>query len=496
MKELPVKSGDLLADKYLVERVLGVGGMGVVVEAVHLELHEARAIKVMLPEALEEKDAVERFVREARAASRLKSEYVARVHDVGKLDNGLPYIVMEHLEGSDLRMLLKSRGRISVEEAVHYALQACEALAEAHSVGIIHRDLKPGNLFLTTRGDGSPCVKVLDFGISKQIGIDDEEMTKTHTVLGSPEYMSPEQLRTPRGVDARTDIWSLGVILYRLVTGELPFKGENITALVSLVLQSKPAAPSSLVPELPPEIDAVILRCLERDLTERWASVGELSAALLPFAPFDARASIERIARVLASAGSAGLAAGALRTSSPSAPGASSPKIPLPPRGSNDAWANTAFGSGTVALRRTTLAAAAIGVLLVGGVASMVIMSRLQASSSVSPALPLAAEPPATMEAPAPPAASVQQSSAPQPSEAPAPAPVAVAASTTVVASAPPPPPVVWGAAAVARGQGGQAGRGEAGRGAEAPPPSAPAPRPRPPQRTACSAPKTEAAAR
>ncbi len=227
---------------------------------------------------------------------------MARVHDVGKLENGLPYIVMEHLEGRDLRRVLKEQGHLTVGDAVHYALQACEALAEAHTAGIIHRDLKPGNLFLTTRADGSPCVKVLDFGISKQLGIDDEEMTKTHALLGSPSYMSPEQMRSSRAVDARTDIWSMGVILYRLLTGELPFKGENVTMLVTLVLQTRPLPPSSIVPELPAELDAVVLRCLERELADRWASVGELSTALLPFAPSEARASVERIARTLSAA--------------------------------------------------------------------------------------------------------------------------------------------------------------------------------------------------
>ncbi len=300
MKEVPVKVGDVLAGKYRVDSILGVGGMGVVVEATHLELLEPRAIKLMLPEALENSESVERFLREARASSRLKSEYVARVHDVGKLDSGVPYMVMEHLHGSDLRHLIKERGRLPAPEAIHYALQACEALAEAHSMGIIHRDLKPANLFLTQRNDGTPCIKVLDFGISKVLGSADLEMTKTQAVLGSPSYMSPEQMRSARTVDARTDIWSLGVILYRLITGELPFRADSITELVTKVLQNAPRRPSTIVPEIPKELDEVLLRCFERDLTRRYANVGELSSALLPFAPSEARASIERIARVLA----------------------------------------------------------------------------------------------------------------------------------------------------------------------------------------------------
>src|SRR5262245_32497698 len=190
MKEAPVKRGDVLAGKYRVESVLGVGGMGVVVAATHLDLLETRAIKLMLPEALESADSVERFLREARASSRLESEHVARVHDVGRLDDGSPYMVMEYLEGTDLRGLLRQRGTITVAEAALYAIQACEALAEAHAMGIVHRDLKPGNLFVTRRRDGSTCVKVLDFGISKVQGSDDDpEMTSTQAVMGSPTYM-------------------------------------------------------------------------------------------------------------------------------------------------------------------------------------------------------------------------------------------------------------------------------------------------------------------
>ena len=335
MKEPPVKPGDVLADKYLVESVLGIGGMGVVVEAIHLELHEARAIKLLLPEVLDEKESVERFLREARRSARLKSEHVVRVHDVDKLPSGAPYVVMELLQGSDLRRIIKQRGRIPVGEAVHYALQACEALAEAHAAGIVHRDLKPANLFLTVRNDGTPCVKVLDFGISKGPNDGDDELTKTQAVLGSPSYMSPEQMRSARTVDARTDIWSLGVILYRLTTGELPFRAETMAALVTKVLQTTPRRPSEIVPDLPPGLDEVLLRCLSRELPERYANVGELSTALLPFAPPEARASIERIGRVLAIASHGGgvLPAMPLPAPSPaSRPARRRPPLPRRPR--------------------------------------------------------------------------------------------------------------------------------------------------------------------
>ncbi len=298
----PIREGEILAGKYRVERVLGMGGMGVVVAATHLDLHEMRAIKFMLPTALDNAEAVERFMREARAAARLRSEHVAKVHDVGHLENGSPYMVMEYLSGADLGSVLKQRGPLPAHEAALYAIQVCSALAEAHTSGVIHRDLKPANLFLTQRPDGTPCVKVLDFGISKVTGAgSDFEMTKTHAVLGSPQYMSPEQMRSSRSVDARTDIWSLGVILYKLITGKAPFRGQNITELISAVLEGAPPPPSQVRPGLPLGLDAIIERCLARKPEGRYASVNELAAALFPFAPAGAGAAVDPMVRLLAS---------------------------------------------------------------------------------------------------------------------------------------------------------------------------------------------------
>jgi serine/threonine-protein kinase len=443
MKEVPVKVGEILAGKYRVDSVLGYGGMGVVVEATHLELHETRAIKLMLPEALEEKEMVSRFKHEARAVVRLTSEHVARVHDVGTLESGLPYMVMEYLRGSDLRTIIKERGRIPAAEAVQYALQICEALAEAHALGIVHRDLKPANLFLITRVDGTPCIKVLDFGISKMLGSGDDEMTKTQTVLGSPSYMSPEQMRSARTVDARTDIWSLGVILYRLVTGELPFRGDTITELVTKVLQTAPRPPSTVAPDIPPELDEVLLRCMERDLSRRYATMGELSAALLPFAPNDARPSVERIARVLATASGSAFPAVYGKTlgndsrapHAPQPPGHVDPHPPgssshTPARGSSgDAWVNTPFGNGTIAVRKWKLWAlgAAAGALALGGGVSIFFSQRASGASApaqaatapltsaVLAAVPM--DPPAQPVKPAVPPASA----APEPSPVPSP---------------------------------------------------------------------------
>jgi serine/threonine protein kinase len=374
----PVKLGEILAGKYRVDRVLGAGGMGVVVAATHVDLREPRALKFMRATALSDEEAVERFLREARASSRLKGEHVARVYDVGRLDDGAPYMVMEFLSGDDLREVLKQRGQLPVGEAMLYVMQACEALAEAHAQGIVHRDLKPANLFLTRRADGSPCVKVLDFGISKILG-DGLSVTKSYAILGSPHYMSPEQMRSSRDVDARTDVWSLGVIAYQLLSGGLPFSGRTITEIITVVLQGEPDPPSSLVHDLPPALDAAILRCLERDLDRRHASVAELAAALMPFAPPEAQRSFDAIARLLgppaASSRRAVRAASAVTT----------------PTGGSGAWSSTAVRLGT-SRAGVVITGAALGVAL--GFAAFELTGSVPPVSSAAPPPETTAESP------------------------------------------------------------------------------------------------------
>jgi len=304
MNAAPVESGQIIAGKYRVERVLGQGGMGVVVVAMHDELDQRVAIKFLLQNALTDAEWVARFSREAKAAARIKSEHVVKVYDVGKLpETGAPYIVMEYLEGRDLQTILNDRRRIPIDEAVEYLLQACEAIAEAHSAGVVHRDLKPANLFVTHRTDGSPCVKILDFGISKMTsltGKDSQSMTNTSAIVGSPLYMSPEQMRASKNVDRRTDIWSIGVILQELVSGEPSFVANTTAELCAIVLTAPPT-PLQL-DNVPPNVSrglaAVIEKCLKKPPEERYGTIAELARALEPFGPPSVKTSVERIVRL------------------------------------------------------------------------------------------------------------------------------------------------------------------------------------------------------
>ena len=274
--------GAIVAGKYRVLGLLGRGGFGYVVAAEHLELRERRAIKCLLPEASSDAEALERFLREARIAAGLRTEHVVAVHDAGRLDGGEPYIVMEHLEGEDLGATLQARGPLEVAEAVGYVSQVLDALELAHAAGVVHRDLKPTNLFLTRDARGRPLIKLLDFGISKITG-NPTLQTRADAVFGTPEYMSPEQLRATATADPRSDIWAVGVILYELLTGEQPFSARSVGELCLSVLNDQPAPASSRRAGLPQALDAVVARCLEKDPARRYGSARELADALGPF---------------------------------------------------------------------------------------------------------------------------------------------------------------------------------------------------------------------
>ncbi len=304
--DVPVP-GTIIAGKYEIEAILGCGGMGIVAAARHVQLAQRVAIKFMRAEAARDENAVGRFVREARAAAALANEHVTRVLDVGTLEDGAPYMVMEYLAGVDVGQLLARDGRLPVPLAVEVVLQACEAIAEAHSRGIVHRDLKPANLFATTRPDGTRLIKVLDFGISKGNDFGGTEsgpsFTASGIAMGSPGYMSPEQVRSAKGVDARSDVWSLGVILYELLTNVSPFVGETMGDTLARIVSEDPPPVGNHRSDVPPELAAVVAQCLARRVDARIQSVAQLAERLVPFADGEALLSVKRILRLAGTPG-------------------------------------------------------------------------------------------------------------------------------------------------------------------------------------------------
>ncbi|HEU0031077.1 MAG TPA: serine/threonine-protein kinase [Kofleriaceae bacterium] len=292
-----MEAGTILLGKYRVDEVLGTGGMGRVVRASHLYLQQPVAIKVLLSQMAESAETVSRFLREAQATVRLRSEHIARVMDVGTMQDGVPFMVMEFLDGNDLNQILRHHGPQEPSVVCDLMLQACEGMAEAHSIGIVHRDIKPSNFFITRRPDGSMLLKILDFGISKT-PVGSTELTGTLTVIGTPTYMSPEQMKSGRAADARSDIWSMGVVMYQLLTGRPPFSGESYPELV-LKVGSEPPTPFDF--PLPAGLPEVIFRCLEKNPNLRPQNVGELARSLAPFSsdPIQAAQSATRTTRIL-----------------------------------------------------------------------------------------------------------------------------------------------------------------------------------------------------
>jgi serine/threonine-protein kinase len=298
--------GSRVANKYVVEREIGEGGLGVVVKARHEQLDQAVAIKYLKPYALALPGTVERFVREARLAARIKNDHAVKVQDVDTLPNGIPYMVMEFLEGKDLGQVV-AEGPLPMQEAIEYVLQASEALAEAHAMGIVHRDLKPDNLFLAERPGGARIVKIFDFGISKAVakragGPRERALTQVNDRFGTPGYMSPEQLNSA-DVDARADIWALGVVLFELVTGKLPFEGDDLVLLFTAILTKAPISVLTLMPTAPKELDTILVRCLEKDRDQRYRNVAELAQDLVHIWEDEAPSRLRHIVQVIREAG-------------------------------------------------------------------------------------------------------------------------------------------------------------------------------------------------
>jgi serine/threonine-protein kinase len=301
-----VRAGEVLAGKYRIGAIISAGTMAVVVTAHHILLRQKVAIKFLVADQWEQPDAVGRFVQEAQAAVRIQSEHVVRVLDVAVLDGGVPYIVMEYLEGSDLATRLRTLGPLPVREAVDYLLEACEAIAEAHRIGIIHRDIKPANLFLLERPDAPTSIKVLDFGISKNNALvcttldcdgnaPSVQATRREMILGSPYYMSPEQMESAGDVDARSDIWSLGVSLFEMITGSHPFTGGSLLQVYSKTRSPSAGAWRDRLVNCPEGIEAALARCLVADRDKRYARVSDFAKAIAHFGTARARASLQRI---------------------------------------------------------------------------------------------------------------------------------------------------------------------------------------------------------
>lgn len=278
-------TGAVIAQRYRVDGVLAEGGMGIIYRGWHLTLCQPIAIKVVRPELLKNAEAVSRFLNEARAMASLHSMNVAQVLDVGRIRGDTLYMVLEYLEGVDLRTMLDNEGALPLGRAADYIIQACAAMQEVHALGIVHRDIKPENLFIANLKDGRKILKVIDFGISKRL---DENEGRSFTApdrsLGSPQYMPPEQISSPDHVDGRADIWSLGVVLFELLSNALPFRAHNMTATCARVLCGEPNSLEKLRPDLPEEIYALVRRCLQKNPKDRFADMAELASALAPFA--------------------------------------------------------------------------------------------------------------------------------------------------------------------------------------------------------------------
>ena len=305
--ELPegVREGAILSDKYLIGPVLGAGAMGIVVAARHLLLNEDVAIKFLVAGRWDQADAVQRFVREAQAAIRIQSEHVVRVHDVAVLESGAPYIVMEHLKGRDLAKRLRAEGPLPVEQAVDLLLQACEAISESHRIGIVHRDLKPANLFVLEREGAPASIKVLDFGISKSTRLvprtvdgdgtlESAQITQARAILGSPFYMSPEQMESARDVDSRTDIWALGVTLFEMIVGRPPFTGHSLVQVYSKMASPDESGWRGALGRHSADLAAIVGKCLEWERERRYATVRDFARALAPLGTNRAGVSLRR----------------------------------------------------------------------------------------------------------------------------------------------------------------------------------------------------------
>jgi serine/threonine-protein kinase len=440
MTDSHLHPGDTFLGKYRIERELGAGNMGRVYLAEHLGLEQRVAIKLMRP-AHDPQAQAARFLREARICARLTSPHVAKVFDVGVSEHG-PFLVMEYLVGRDLAAELEARGPLPVSDAVEYVVQACEALAEAHAAGVVHRDIKPANLFLTTALGGVPCVKVLDFGVSKMTGGRGLALTAEAHALGSPLYMSPEQIDDAKSVDMRADLWSLGVTLYELVAGTPPFMHDHLQDLLVAIVMRAPPPPSQFRADLPPGFEAVLLQCLEKDRARRWPNAAALAAALAPFAPARATVYIERIATLLGEQVAAARSTDLLPPEPPAKAGLGATSPLLTAAGTGGAVVRTTLPSASAPRSRTGRLAplgVGAGVILLAALGSVLYLRSPAARGPAAATSPVPPTPSPTLPAPsaAPPAPSERDGARPVPEPTSQPT-VTPAGSATVASTAKP----------------------------------------------------------
>lgn len=281
---MSLNPGQVIDEKYQILRLLGTGGMGAVYEGENTRIKRRVAIKVLHASVSSAADNVARFEREAQAAGRIGSEHICEVLDLGVLADGSRYMVMEYLDGETLSQRIKKNGRLTPAQSIPLMAQVLDALGAAHAAGIVHRDLKPDNIFiLPSKAGRTDFIKILDFGVSKFSQISGEEfnVTRAGAVVGTPYYMSPEQARGMAQVDARSDIYALGVVLYQATTGQVPFRAETFNELLFKIALELPPPPQQFVPDLDPEFSGIIQRAMAREQAHRFQSCGEFKDALL-----------------------------------------------------------------------------------------------------------------------------------------------------------------------------------------------------------------------